>query len=103
MAKVNVEYDTNEKTAACHIDGKPVENFHSLSLSKRYKDKPDDPDTFYLDLHQAEKNDEHDMVTHHHTMASERVPPGAKDVQDSPDLPGFKVVSEQKPAPKPKV
>lgn len=91
MAKVNIAYNTKTKCCQADMDGEAMANLHAISVYKKWKDKPSDPDQYNLEMHQAEKHDEHDMVTHHHTRAAEKVPAGTA-VKDSPLGPDFKVV-----------
>jgi hypothetical protein len=84
MAKILIEFDTNEKTLAATIDGKPVDNVVEVSFCVGYDDK----DEYRCCLMTKETNDEHDIQTYTHLRASESI--DAKGVDASPsDIAGF--------------
>ena len=64
MAKIQIEYDTVEKTCSLLQDAKELSNVKSFSLyhdgGKTKEGKP----TFMMDCSMSEKDDDNDMITY---------------------------------------
>lgn len=64
MAKININFDTKDKTIGCEMDGKPVDNVHEVAIYKGY-----DSEGFSMRISQMMKDDENDMKYVQHIMA----------------------------------
>lgn len=71
MAKVNLEYDTNDKTLSTKMDGKDVTDVHEMNLYKVQHDK-DGKHKYAAQLTMRKRDGEHDTTHVHHVMASEQ-------------------------------
>lgn len=69
MSKINVEFDTKEKTMEVSIDGKAVPNCVSANFSKGYY--MDDEDEFSCNVVTMERDEPNDMRKYTQVMASE--------------------------------
>jgi hypothetical protein len=74
MAKVNVEYDTVEKTASVTIDGKPIENISSIAVYCGYSFDDEDEPMFCLDMTTLQEDKENKMISMNRTTASVKQP-----------------------------
>ena len=87
MSKINVEFDTKEKTLAVKIDGKPVPNIIGVNLSKSYYS--DDEDEFSCSLVTMTKDEANDIRTYTQVMATESKEAKIHDTLPSADFPGM--------------
>lgn len=67
MSKINVEFDTKEKTLSVKIDGKALASVVGVNLSKSYYS--DDEDEFTCSLVTLEKDDTNDIKKYTQIMA----------------------------------
>lgn len=74
MAKVNVEYDTVEKTASVTIDGKSVDNLASVVVYCGYSMNEDDPPKFCLEMTSCAEDEDNDMRSMNRITASIKQP-----------------------------
>jgi hypothetical protein len=65
MAKINIEYDTNTKKMNATMDGKKIDNLHSISTYHRGEGK------HAMQVMSHKDNKEHDMSEQHMVYASE--------------------------------
>jgi len=84
MAKINVEFDTVEKTMAVSMDGTPMPNVAGVTMFLNYGDD----DEYCCELVQVSKDEAHDTRVVTRTCASNQN--GATSLPDS-TIPGFKV------------
>ena len=68
MAKINFVFDTESKTVMLDIDGKPVDNFRSMSVYQSYDDK----DEYQISMTTMTEDEETDIRTYTQMCASER-------------------------------
>lgn len=63
MAKINIEYDTKEKTLVATMDGKAIKNLSNVYISQymNYKDKQE----AHIELVTATGNEEEGMYERH--------------------------------------
>lgn len=93
MAKVNVEFDTLDKTLSLSVDGKAVNDVAYVSMGKRYGSYgKGDEASFSCCFETSVKDEENDMNTCVRVCASESLE-GEKltNFECYEDLPGFKV------------
>ena len=101
MAKVTVEYDTNDKSLEVTMDGEKLENVDNISFNCKqslydynhdHDDEEDDEYTMMICMN--EKDEEHDYrhVTHIHAAeAQEAISKGlAQAIEEMPDYVTFK-------------
>lgn len=67
MAIVSIEFDTNEKTMTCKVDGKTIENVSYVCLGLNYSDE----DAYSCSIETSTKDEEHDMRLVTRMVASE--------------------------------
>lgn len=69
MAKISVNFDTNEKTLSASIDGKEVENLYEVAIYKSF-----DGDKFTCSVTTAVKDEGNDMYQVTRLMANQENP-----------------------------
>lgn len=67
MAIVSIEFDTNEKSMTCKVDGKTIENVSYVCLGLNYSDE----DAYSCSIETSTKDEEHDMRIVTRMVASE--------------------------------
>ncbi|MBY0525592.1 MAG: hypothetical protein K2R98_19460 [Gemmataceae bacterium] len=85
MAKINVEFDTKDKSLSVSMDGKAMANVAGISLYQSY----DDEDEFRCNVVMATKDDTNDIRTVTSIYASEQ--PKADEQEKAFAEAGFKV------------
>ncbi len=73
MAKVNISYDTVEKTAEVTIDGKYVDNLYSIGVYCNYVESGEKP-TFCFEMSSVELDNENKLTKVNRVMASLKKP-----------------------------
>lgn len=68
MAKINVNFDTKEKTLACSIDDKPMEHIEEAVIYKQYGS-----DQFSMRISSRRHDKEQDAVYMEHVMAKNSI------------------------------
>lgn len=71
MAKINVEFDTKEKTMAVSIDGQEVADAYSVCLYRGYYE--DEKDKFSCSITTVQQDKDNDMRVITQTMAKQSV------------------------------
>jgi hypothetical protein len=89
MAKINVEFDTVEKTMTCTVDGKALANVQGVMFGKGYSSKRDE---YTVEVVLGDESEDDDMRTWTRICAADTVK-GRELVADGAtpraDLPGF--------------
>jgi hypothetical protein len=67
MAKIAIEFDTVDKTLACSVDGKALENVNSVNIYLPYGSRDD----YSLEICQIDENDDEDYRQVHRTVAAD--------------------------------
>jgi hypothetical protein len=67
MAKIAIEFDTVDKTLACSVDGKALENVNSVNIYLPYGSRDD----YSLEICQVDENDDEDYRQVHRTVAAD--------------------------------
>lgn|SRR5574339_532324 len=69
MSMIKVEYDTVKKEAYATIDGKPLENLHSIYCGHSHSDEDGNP-KFSFEMSTMEMDEENKMMKTHRVMAT---------------------------------
>lgn len=100
MAKIVIEFDTNEKSLAVSIDGTVVDNVVGAEVYRRGyygygapEDNDGDEAEFAFSVTQAEKDKANDLTKMTRIVASESAEGKLAAAQDIPDFPYLKRVA----------
>lgn len=74
MAKINLEFDTVEKTLRVTMDGEVMENVDHVSLYKMYyyEEEGGESPKFEIRVQKSEKDKDNKLITQTTVMASEK-------------------------------
>lgn len=99
MAKMVIEFDTNDKSLSVTLDGQAVDNVVGAEVYRRgyygygAPDDEDGDEEFAFSVMTAEKDKENDLTRMTRIVASQSVEGQFQDAQAIAGLPGFKRVA----------